>query len=117
MPRCFHLFYTKSYTEIPTSLVCAERKERDGSGSFDRQIDFALMLGAGPRDATRKDFPAFGHEMTERRHVLVVDGFDFVGAALADLSSRSSDFVFLKHCRILLSDQNGISSSDFADPN
>ena len=75
------------------------------------------MLSASPRDATRKNLAAFGHEMTECRHVLVIDGFDFIDAALADLSSRSSDFVFLKHSRILLSDQNGISSSDFADPN
>jgi hypothetical protein len=124
-PRIFPSFRNRHKKRTPESVpllfllsVCAERKQCDGACSLDGQIDFALMFRAGSRNTTRKNFAAFGNEMAKCRHVLVINGIDFIDAALADLSSRSSDSVSLNHaCVLRISDQNGISSSVFGAPN
>lgn len=99
--------------------VCAERKQSDGSCSLDGQIDLALMFRAGAGNAAGQDLASFRNEMAKGRHVLVIQGVDLVDAALADLSSRSSDSISLVHLLYppLSAAQNGISSSVLGVPN
>lgn len=77
------------------------------------------MLCAGARDAAGQNLASFRDEVTERRYILVIQRVDVIDAALADLSSRSSDSISLIHCVSSVSyrPQNGISSSVLDVPN
>lgn len=80
-----------------TGLVCAERKQCDGSCSLDGEIDLALVFSAGARNTAGQNLASFRNEMTQRLYVLVIQGIDLVNARLADLSSRSSHSISLNH--------------------
>ena len=46
-------------------VICALRKQIDGTGLLDRIVDFAMKLGGNTRYTARKDFPGLGGELGE----------------------------------------------------
>ncbi len=53
--------------------------------TLDSGREFPLMLCAGPRDASRKNFSSLRHELLQCLHIFIVDRFRVIGAELANL--------------------------------
>src|SRR5882762_8129532 len=62
------------------------RQKGDGPGLLDRHRQLPLMAGAGARDPSWNDLPAFAQEVPETTGILVVDEHGLVRAEAADLA-------------------------------
>jgi hypothetical protein len=62
------LFFTEKYR-----LFRRERQKRQNTRPLNRLGNNPLMLGTGPRNPARQNFPPLGHETPERIRVFVVN--------------------------------------------
>jgi hypothetical protein len=46
-----------------------------------------LVRGASAREAARQDFAAFGDELTDQTHVLIINNVNFLGTKFTDFAA------------------------------
>src|SRR5262245_40286827 len=69
------------------------RQKGDRARALDRRLELALVQGAGPRNAARKDLAALGYERLEELDVLPVHVLELLGAEAADLAAPDEEFL------------------------
>ena len=70
-------------------FVCVG-EQCDVPRSFDGSHQFSLMFRTGSRDASGKNFSAFGNIFLQSGDILIINGFHFIDAERANFSSGFS---------------------------
>ena len=81
------------------SLVSYVGQQSDVTSSLDSHGQFSLVTGAGAGHTTGNDLGALREVSSQASYILVINGFNLIGAEGADFSSSSAAISIISlHC-------------------